>query len=47
MVWAPRNYDLTRPMNHDTLVALAGKLAVGDGPREGPGVLVVAELGKR
>src|SRR6202035_5360228 len=32
MVWAPRIYDLTRPMNHDTLVALAGKLAVGDGP---------------
>lgn len=32
MAWAPRIYDLTRPMNHDTLVALAGKLAVGDGP---------------
>jgi arylformamidase len=32
MAWSPRIYDLTRPLNHDTLIALAGKLAVGDGP---------------
>jgi arylformamidase len=32
MAWSPRIYDLTRPMTHDTLVALAGKLAVGDSP---------------
>lgn len=32
MAWSPRIHDLTRPLNHDTLIALAGKLAVGDGP---------------
>lgn len=32
MTWSPRIYDLTRPMTHDTLIALAGKLAVGDSP---------------
>jgi arylformamidase len=32
MSWSPRIHDLTRPLNHDTLVALAGKLAAGDGP---------------
>jgi kynurenine formamidase len=29
MTWSPRIYDLTRPMTHETLVALTGKLAEG------------------
>lgn len=32
MSWSPKIYDLTRPMTHETLIALAGKLAVGDSP---------------
>ena len=32
MTWSPRIHDLTRPLSHDTLVALAGKLAASDGP---------------
>jgi len=32
MTWSPKIHDLTRPLSHDTLVALAGKLAASDGP---------------
>lgn len=32
MTWSPRIHDLTRRLDHDTLVALAGKLAAADGP---------------
>ena len=32
MAWTPVIHDLTRKLNHDTLVALAGKLAAADGP---------------
>lgn len=32
MTWSPPIHDLTRPMTHETLIALAGRLAVGDAP---------------